>query len=78
MSLPVVLGACVLKLMKGSTWALIAANSGIFIIGILSSFITGILTIKLLLKYLDTHNFKIFMIYRILISVVVILVTTLA
>ena len=42
-----------------------------FIIGILISFVIGMLCIKYLLKYLHNHNFKIFMIYRILIAVVV-------
>ena len=76
LSLPVVLGACALKLCKESTWTLIGANVDIFIIGMLASFITGILSIKFLLKYLDNHNFKVFMIYRILIAIVVILVVT--
>lgn len=77
MSLPVVLGACVLKLCKSSTWTLIGANLGIFVIGILTSFIVGILTIKFLLKYLDNHNFKIFMVYRIIIALIVMAVVLL-
>ena len=36
-----------------------------------STFVIGMLCIKYLLKYLHNHNFKIFMIYRILIAVVV-------
>lgn len=73
LSAPVVLGACVLQVFKDSTISLITTNSTIFILGILVSFITGLICIKFLLQYLKKHDFKIFMIYRILLAVVVIL-----
>lgn len=71
LSAPVVCGAVVLELLEKTTWTVIAAEFSTFIIGILISFIIGMLCIKYLLKYLHNHNFKIFMIYRILIAVVV-------
>lgn len=71
LSAPVVLGAVVLQFFKDSAWTLIAANLGTFILGILVSFIVGLLCIKYLLKYLQKHNFKIFMIYRVVLAVVV-------
>ena len=52
---------------------MIQANLGVFLIGILAAFITGLLCIKFLLKYLDHHDFKAFMIYRILLAVIVIM-----
>ena len=73
LSAPVVLGAVVLQLLKGSVWNIIIANLGTFVIGILVSFIIGLLCIKYLLKYLQKHNFKIFMFYRIILAIVVIL-----
>ena len=66
LSAPVVLGAVVLQLLKGSVISVILANLGTFILGILVSFVIGILCIKYLLKYLQKHNFKIFMIKKIL------------
>ncbi|MBR0351492.1 MAG: undecaprenyl-diphosphate phosphatase [Clostridia bacterium] len=42
-----------------------------FIIGVLSSFIVGMLVIKFLLKYLQKGSFKVFAIYRIVIGVIV-------
>lgn len=72
LSAPVVAGAVLIKLLKKSTWTLIGAHLGIFLIGILASFIVGILCIRFLLKYLDKHDFKAFMIYRILLAIVVI------
>lgn len=73
LSAPVVAGAVVLKLMHSSTWTIIGSNLSAFIIGIVIACVTGLLCIKFLLKYLDTHNFKIFMIYRLLIAAIVII-----
>lgn len=72
LSAPVVLGAVTLQLLKGTAWSIIGANLLPFILGILVSFVIGILCIKYLLKYLQKHNFKIFMIYRIILAVIVI------
>ena len=72
LSAPVVLGAVVLELLDKATWTIVFANIGSFILGILISFITGLICIKYLLKYLHNHNFKIFMIYRVVLAIVVI------
>ncbi len=77
LSAPVVCGAVLIKLLKKSTWIMIQANLGIFLIGILAAFITGLICIKFLLKYLDHHDFKAFMIYRILLAIIVIFVVIL-
>lgn len=73
LSVPVVLGAVVLQLFKGSAISVIAANLGTFILGILVSFVVGLLCIKYLLKYLQKHNFKIFMVYRVVLAIVVLI-----
>lgn len=74
LSAPVVCGALVLELLDKTVWSLIIANIGTFILGIVISFVTGMICIKYLLKYLQKHNFKIFMIYRLLLAAVIILV----
>ena len=71
LSAPVVCGAVILEIFDKTTWAIIAANLGSFILGILIAFIVGIICIKYLLKYLHSHNFKIFMIYRVALALVV-------
>lgn len=73
LSAPVVLGAVVLQLFKGSAISVIATNLGTFILGILVSFVVGLLCIKYLLKYLQKHNFKIFMVYRVVLAIVVLI-----
>lgn len=74
LSAPVVCGALLLELLDKTVWSLIIANLGTFILGIAISFITGLLCIKYLLKYLQKHNFKIFMIYRLVLAATIILV----
>ena len=74
LSAPVVCGALLLELLDKTVWSLIIANLGTFILGIAISFITGLLCIKYLLKYLQKHNFKIFMIYRLILAATILLV----
>lgn len=74
LSAPVVLGAVVIHLLKDG-FSLIYANMSIFVVGVLVSFIAGLLCIEFLLKYLRKHDFKLFMIYRIILGVVVIVWT---
>ena len=75
LSAPVVCGAVVLELLDKATWAVIIAEPLTFVLGIVIAFITGLICIKYLLKYLQKHNFKIFMIYRIAIAIIVLLIT---
>ena len=72
MSAPVVAGAVVLKLIHKETWSLIISNNLVFIIGVISSFLMGLICINFLLKYIKKHDYKIFMIYRIIIAIIVI------
>lgn len=76
LSAPVVLGACLLQFVKGEAIALITSNVAIFLVGIVIAFIAGIICIKFLLQYLKKHDFKVFMIYRILLALLVILLIT--
>lgn len=46
-----------------------------FIMGVLSSFLVGIVVIKFLLEYLKKGSFKIFAIYRVILGLIVIAVT---
>ncbi len=77
LSAPVVLGAVVLNLMDKSVLVSISQNLSIFIIGILVAFISGLLCIEFLLKYIKNNNFKIFMWYRIAMGILVIVLATL-
>ena len=74
LSAPVVFGAVVIKLLKGEMLALIAYNPSVFVIGVLISFISGLLCIKFLLKYIKSHDYNIFMWYRLGIALLALLV----
>ena len=72
MSIPVMIGASLLKLIKfGFTFV----NNEIFIllIGLLSAFITSLLVIKFLLNYVKKHDFSIFGVYRIILGIIILL-----
>ena len=70
LSLPIVLGAVILNLFKAD-YQIIKSNILLFILGILVSFTTGIICIKYLIKYLKNNNFKIFMWYRLILGLLV-------
>lgn len=75
LSAPVVLGATVLSLFKDNMINLILANMSVFIVGVLVSFIAGLICIEFLLKYLRKHDFKLFMLYRIILGIIVLVFT---
>ncbi|KUO66805.1 MAG: UDP-diphosphatase [Gracilibacter sp. BRH_c7a] len=72
LSTPVILGAGVLELSNTN----FAEINFPFILGVLVSGIVGILTISLLLKFLRTFSFKVFVVYRILLGTVIIVFYT--
>lgn len=69
---PVVLGAVVLQIFK-TDLSIVLNNLSIFIVGILVAFITGLLCIKWLLKYVKNNDFKLFMVYRLALGLFVLL-----
>lgn len=74
LSTPIVLAATIFKLKDFIEYFLIADAAGIiaFILGVVLSFIVGIIVIKFLLEYLRKGSFKIFAIYRIIIGIIVV------
>ncbi len=73
LSAPVVLGAVALKVLKGEMISLITYDPKTFIIGVVISFVSGILCIKFLLSYIKKHNFNIFMWYRLILALIVLI-----
>jgi len=71
---PVFLGAGLYKvgqLMQQGDWVT-ALLSPTMIIGFFAALITGILTIKVLMKFLQTQTFTVFIVYRLLLAAIVI------
>ncbi len=67
LSAPIVLAATILKIKD-------FVFSSEFFMGVLTSFIVGILVIKFLLNYLKKGSFKIFAIYRVIFGIIIIAV----
>ncbi len=74
MSAPVVAGAVLIKVLKGDMISLITYNPSAFVVGVIVSFVFGLLCIKFLLKYIKTHDYDIFMWYRLGMSLIALLV----
>jgi undecaprenyl-diphosphatase len=74
LSAPIVLAATVFKLGDFIEYLSIASMTGViaFVLGVLVSFVVGIIVIKFLLEYLKKGSFKIFAIYRVIIGLLVI------
>ncbi len=73
LSAPVILGAVLLK--SGDIFKLLSSD-GITVIlaGLIVSALCGILAIKYLLSYVKHHNFNIFMVYRVVLSLAVVFI----
>lgn len=64
LSVPIIAGATVLKVGE-------LAMTTEVIIGIITSFIVGIISIKFLLSYIKKHDFSVFAFYRIIIAIII-------
>ena len=64
LSVPVICGATILKVVDLELTKEV-------IIGIITSFATGVLAIKFLLNYIKKHDFSVFAFYRVLLSIIV-------
>jgi len=69
MAMPIIFGAGVLELRKLNLNEITIP----FIVGFITAFISGILSIKFLLSYLKTKNLNLFIVYRILLGIFVLL-----
>ncbi len=64
LSVPIIAGAAVLKITD-------LTMSVEVVVGVLTSFIVGILSIKFLLKYIKNHDFSVFAFYRVVLALIV-------
>lgn len=70
LAIPTMLGASALKLLKAG-FAFTAAEWGLLLIGSFVSFIVSVFAIKFLMRYIQTHDFKVFGYYRIILGLIV-------
>jgi undecaprenyl-diphosphatase len=60
-----------LKIVRGEV---VGADPGVLVVGIVASFVSGILAITVLLRYLRTRSFDIFVAYRLVLAAVILAV----
>jgi undecaprenyl-diphosphatase len=72
MAAPIILGATlfeVRKLAGGETG--VPVSTGALIVGLVTSFLAGILAIRVLLGYLRSHSLRIFVVYRLVLAAII-------
>lgn len=73
LSAPIIGGAAVYQFVFKFNELVISEINLVFFAGILTSMVVGFLSIKFLLKYLKTSNFNIFVIYRVIVAIILIM-----
>lgn len=74
LSTPIILGAGLVKVKDIVQGSVINGSQLVFLIGLLSAAISGWVAIKLLLKFVQSNNFTIFVVYRLIVGAAVLLV----
>lgn len=73
LSIPIILGAGGKTLLSTLIRGQLFHEWPFFLIGIVFSFVSGFFTIKFLLKYLQNHNLTVFIVYRIILGILVLI-----
>ncbi len=74
LSIPILVAASVYQLAKGQDeFSTVAGGGPAIAAGFIMSFITALIAIKWLLKYVSTHDFKPFAYYRIILGIIILI-----
>lgn len=73
LGMPIIFGALLATLVDGNSISEVQAQPGIFLVGVVVAFLSGLLAIKFLLSYLSKHTLKVFAYYRIAVGILVLL-----
>jgi undecaprenyl-diphosphatase len=77
LGIPITAGAVLKVFTEGGVIQEFHLNQGIFIVGILTAFASGLFAIRFMLKYLAGHGLEIFGYYRIILGVLLLAVFSL-
>jgi len=72
MAIPVMLGASLIKILKYGLF-FSGMELAILLTGMIVAFLVSVLVIRFIMRYIKTHNFKIFGWYRIILGIIVII-----
>ncbi len=75
LAIPTMLGASFLRIVKFflSGTAITGLEIGILVVGMVVAFVVSIFAIRFLMRYIRTHNFKVFGYYRIILGVILLI-----
>jgi undecaprenyl-diphosphatase len=76
LGIPIISGALLKVLIDGGSGA-VREDAGIFTVGILAAFLSGLFAIRFMLSYLSKHSLAVFAYYRIALGIIVLLVVLL-
>lgn len=64
LSIPITFGAILKFAFDGDTLTQVRDETGIFVVGIITAFVSGVVAIRFLLRYVAKHNLNVFAYYR--------------
>lgn len=73
LSIPVMLGATLLTVLDDNFNVILTTNLDSIVIGVIFSFLTGILVIHFLLDYIKKNSYKIFFYYRLVLGIILLI-----
>jgi undecaprenyl-diphosphatase len=74
MATPITAAAVLFEGVKLARGEVAGATPGVLLVGVVSAFVAGVLAITVLLRYVRTQSFTIFVVYRVVLAVVVVAV----
>jgi len=75
LSIPIIILASGYQLVSGrDQFDTVAGGAPALLVGVIAAFITALVAIKWLLKYVSTNDFKLFAYYRIVLGIIILLV----
>lgn len=73
LAIPITIGAVIKKLSEPELQSSISADTGIFVVGIIASLVSGMFAIRFLLNFLAKYTLRVFAYYRLLLALAVVL-----
>ncbi len=76
LAIPILGGATIYDLMGSASTISASGQAGIYVVGVIVGFVTSYLVIGWLLRYVASHNFRIFAVYRLAIGAIILVMAS--
>ena len=74
LGIPIIFGAFIKAVLFGDGLMQIQQDTAVFFVGIIAAFLSGLIAIKFLLRYLAKHSLKLFAYYRLLLAAATVII----